>query len=150
MDRISVTYEGGPANGTAGGAFANTQTCLYGPRGQTTLYYRTERVDHKGRIIFTTHLTQDDKDMTATTKKAMDETIAELLNDEMVIDENGFTYFRGRTWLGVTVAGEIVCLHIEKGGERTVEIFVLADTKQKRKKEKPASKTKKPGKKAKA
>lgn len=54
---ISIKYEGGPANGTAGGASPNVQHVLYGAKGEEQLYDRTDRQDDKGRVVFVHRVT---------------------------------------------------------------------------------------------
>lgn len=51
-DMISIKYEGGPANGTAGGVYPNVHTVYYGNKGEEQVYKRTDRADKKGRVIF--------------------------------------------------------------------------------------------------
>lgn len=52
MDLIPIRYEGGPANGTAGGVPPNVHTIHYGNKPNTVIYRRTDQTDAKGRIIF--------------------------------------------------------------------------------------------------
>lgn len=49
---ISIKFEGGKANGSVQGAYSNVTQVLYGNKGEEQRYVRTDRKDHKGRVIF--------------------------------------------------------------------------------------------------
>lgn len=57
MTLMRIKYEGGPANGTAGGTSPNVTVALYGHKGAEQLYERTERRDEKDRVIFVHRVT---------------------------------------------------------------------------------------------
>ena len=53
MTLMRIKYEGGKADGVAGGVPPNVTVIHYGNKGEEQRYDRTDRIDQKGRPIFT-------------------------------------------------------------------------------------------------